>query len=166
MASIPRLSLLVCASALTLALAGCGGAPAAQPADPAAASQTADATAATLPDDVNQDQYADTGQGTAYLVSTEGTTEDGDVLKLGVNPSNRSAEVSVVTQGLADASPLYIYVDGTRVAEEDKPDGTVSLTLEGDQLADGEHSMEFVQFQGGDPSAAVTFYRVARYAVG
>lgn len=156
----------ICASALlALTLAGCGNAPATQPTDDAAASQTEDATATTLPADVNEDQYGDLGTGSAYLVTAEGSTEDGSLVDLKVNPSNPEAEVSVVTDGVADDTPVFVYVDGTQATKLQGASAHDTLTLSGDDVSTGQHTMVFVQYENGDASGTVTFYRVARYAV-
>lgn len=160
-----RVAAIVASGLLALTLAGCGNAPATQATDDAAASETEDATATTLPDDFDGDQYGDLGSGSAYLVTSAGSTEDGSLVDLKVNPSNAEAEVSLVTDGVADSTPTYVYVDGTLLLKKEMGTGSEAVTLTGDQLSDGQHAVEFVQYDNGEPSGTVTFYRVARYDV-
>lgn len=156
---------LVAAGMLTLALAGCGGAPAAQPADDAAASSTEDATA-TEPATFGHDQYGNVGEGTAYFSCDEGTTEDGGIPHMAVNPQKLHAQVSVVTEGIPVDRTTYVFVDGDQVLAEPMENGVHALDLTDGQLSDGEHSVEVVQFSDNKTSGTLTFYRVGRYFVG
>ncbi len=151
---------LVAAGMLTLALAGCGGAPAAQPADDAAASSTEDATT------FGHDQYGNVGEGTAYFSCDEGTTEDGGIPHMAVNPQKLHAQVSVVTEGIPVDRTTYVFVDGDQVLAGPMENGVHALDLTDGQLSDGEHSVEVVQFSDNKTSGTVTFYRVGRYFVG
>ncbi|MDJ1121743.1 hypothetical protein QJ043_06635 [Olsenella sp. YH-ols2217] len=160
-----RVPAILASVLLALTLAGCGNAPASQPADDAAASETEDATATTLPDDLDSDQYGERGQGSAYLVTSSGSTEEGSSIDLKVNPSSSEAEVSVITDGVDADTPVWVYVDGAFCTKLEGASAHETLTLGGDAATTGQHSVQFVQYEGGDSSGAVTFYRVARYTV-
>lgn len=155
---------LMAAGLLALTLAGCGQAPASGTVDDAAASETSDPTATVAPS-LMGDQYGNVGEGTAYLQTDEGTTKDGGVPTLAVNPQKLHALVAVVTEGIPADPVTHVYVDGKEVLGAPMDDGTHELELTGDQLSDGTHSIEIVQFANNDPSATPTFYRSGRYTV-
>lgn len=150
------------AAALALTLGACGQAPKAVT-DNNEASQSADATATTK--SFSSEQYGNVGEGSAYLVSGEGTTENGSIPELAVNPAKRVAQVTLVLEGVPAEKDTYVYVDGQKVDTLDDSNETEDLELRDGQLEPGEHSVEFVQFDSNEPSGQVTFYRVGRYLV-
>lgn len=149
---------------LALTLVGCGQSPAAAPTDDQSASQTADATATTAKD-FDGDQYADTGEGAAYVTLGDQSTESGSVLDIPLAQQQRPVEVEVELRGLTGDSPVFVYVDGVLSLREDDVEESHELTLKGADLSEGIHSIEIVRFHDADPSGTVDFYRMARYSV-
>lgn len=157
-----RIAAMLTAATLALSLGACGQAPSATP-DNNEASQSADATATTK--SFASEEYGNLGEGAAYLVSGEGSTQNGSVPELAVNPAKRKAQITLVLEGVPADKNTYVYVDGQEAATLDESSGTADLELEDEQLSSGEHSVEFVQFDSNKPSGQVTFYRVGRYMV-
>lgn len=153
---------VLCTLFLGFTLAGCGDVEVA-PTNLDEASQTEDETATTLPDAYMN--YGDTGEGEAYIVTANGNSQNGEVVQLRVTPDFKSAELSVVTRNLSSTTPLYVYVDGTRVVKLDNPDADTIITLEDDMVSYGEHTVTFVQYNNGDANEAIIFYRTSRYNV-
>ena len=157
-----RIATMLMAATLALTLGACGQSPKATT-DNSEASQSADATATTK--SFSSEQYGDVGEGSAYLVSGEGTTENGSIPELAVNPTKRVAQVTLVLDGVPADKNTYVYVDGQEAATLNESSETADLELKDEQLTSGEHSVEFVQFDSNKPSGQVTFYRVGRYMV-
>lgn len=134
-----------------------------EPTDDQTASQTEDSSATTLPSSVIG--YGDVGDGSAYIVASEGTTKDGAPLNLTINPDGRSAEVSVITENLSEQTPLYVYVDGELVKTFENPGRGGLLSLTSAQLTQGEHTVTFVQYDDGTSAGTITFYRTSLYSV-
>lgn len=153
---------LCLAGLISFGLVGCGANDQA-PEDAQEASKTSDASATTLPDD--QMSYADTGEGAAYIVSANGTTEKGDIITLNVNPTNKNAQISVTVSGVVVQDPVYVYVDGQKATTLEHGDGDATIQLSSEAQDPGQHAVTFVQYVDGDPDAAITFYRTARYDI-
>ncbi len=148
---------------LCVMLSGCGETVEA-PKDLEAASQTEDASATTLPDAYMN--YGDTGEGEAYIQSTNNNSEHGDVVQLHTSAGFKAADLSVITRDIAEKTPLYIYIDGKEAAKLDDPDTDTTLHLENDAVSNGTHTVTFVQYDNGDSTGTIVFYRTSMYNVG
>lgn len=157
-----KIAAMLMAATLALSLGACGQSSSATTNNDEA-SQSADATATTK--SFSSEQYGNVGDGTAYLVSGEGSTQNGSIPELAVNPAKRAAQITLVLEGVPADTITYVYVDGQEAATLNKSSETADLELKDEQLDSGEHSVEFVQFDSNKPSGSVTFYRVGRYMV-
>ena len=126
-------------------------------------------TPVSLPErDLPESDYADTGDGTLYLVSASGSTENGDEIL--VYPDMDSIPFAYVDYELwdLDGSVLtYIYLDGVEMDKQQVGGGyQSSLSLEEEwQVSEGQHKVEAVQYEGNDPAGEITFYRSAVFTV-
>ena len=68
-------------------------------------------------------------------------------------------QVEVDTKGLDGSTVTYIYVDGIEAQKGNMGDSQQSVTLQGDALKAGTHTIEVVQFKGDDTKGEVVFYR-------
>lgn len=151
------------AALMACGLSGCGE-EASAPTSDTEASESADSTATTLPDQYMS--YGDTGEGEAYIVSTNGSSQAGDMVQLRVAPGFQAAELSVIAHNLACKTPLYVYVDGKLVQKIDDVDhADTTITLENEAVSATEHSVNMVQYQNGNPDSPIVFFRTSRYVV-
>lgn len=157
-----RVAAMLMAATLALSLGACGQSSSAAT-NNNEASQSADATATTK--SFSSEQYGNVGDGAAYLVSGEGSTQNGSIPELAVNPTKRAAQITLVLEDVPADKSTYVYVDGQEAVTLHEPSETADLELRDGQLDPGEHSVEFVQFDSNKPSGQVTFYRVGRYMV-
>ena len=118
--------------------------------------------------DLPESDYADTGDGTFYIASASGSTENGDEVL--IYPDMDSTPFAFVDYELWDLDgtvQTYIYLDGVEMDKQQVGAGyQSSLSLEEEwQVSEGPHKVEAVQYEGNDPAGEITFYRSAVFTV-
>lgn len=99
------------------------------------------------------------------LSTAAGTSEGGNVPKITVEKSTTLMQVEVDTEDLDAAAVTYIYVDGVEMAKGNYGQAQVVVSLAGDALTVGDHTVEVVQLADDDPSGTVIFDRSMGYTV-
>ena len=111
--------------------------------------------------DFDGSNYTDTGNGELYIVTPDGTSEDGNVPKLIVEKDTVLTQIGCETNGMEYAK-CVVYVDGMENGEmitDDMCYNTISLTE--DELSEGVHTVEVVATDG----EAITIYKSGQYEV-
>ena len=144
-----------CGCALALTLVGCSGG------ESETAEESAPVESVEVEKDFDGSGFSDTGAGTMWLSTSAGTTEDGNVPEIVAN-TNMVMQIGFNTADM-DGSVCTVYVDGM---ENKKTNAAVymtqeSITLQGDALAPGIHTVEMVCMDGDEP----TIYKAAQYKV-
>jgi hypothetical protein len=114
--------------------------------------------------DLPEGNYQEMGEGTVYIATAGGTSEDGNI------PVLYASEDSLIQIGLNaedfnGGALSYIYVDGYLLTKEQLANTQTSLELTGSNLAAGVHKVEIVQYENDDPTGAMITYRLAEYEV-
>lgn len=143
------------ASALVLGMVGCN--------DNSIVDDGSDAqTQEQVQKDFDGAGCVDTGDGTFYIKTPDGSSEDGYIPKLIVKSANSVIQIGCGTDGMAYESCM-VYVDGIEVQELVTSDRMQSsLTLSGHALTTGVHTVEVVNV---DDEGTVTIYKTAQYEV-
>ncbi|MGI6046049.1 MAG: hypothetical protein ACOYCA_04315 [Eggerthellaceae bacterium] len=143
---------LVCALLFVCLLAGCSNQSESQ-------DESTDATSSAT-ETFDGSSYEDTGLGVMYILTDDGTSEEGHVPTLA--PQGDSLDVEVVTEGM-DSNTCHLYIDGYSAGEievgGEMTQDTISLS--GSALDKGDHKIELV-LEDGD---AVSVYKLAQYKV-
>lgn len=136
---------------LALCLCGCSsGNSSSESSSEPAAEQTKDFDGANA---------TDTGDGVMYIATAGGTSEDENVPEI---TGEGTIQISVCTEDM-DGSVCTVYVDGMENTTMNAGAMTQqSITLEGDDLKQGEHTVELVKL---DDSGEPVIYKVAQYKV-
>lgn len=136
---------------LALCLCGCSsGNSSSESSSEPAAEQTKDFDGANA---------TDTGDGAMYIATAGGTSEDENVPEIA---GEGTIQISVCTEDM-DGSVCTVYVDGMENTTMNAGAMTQqSITLEGDDLKQGEHTVELVKL---DDSGKPVIYKVAQYKV-
>ena len=136
---------------LALCLCGCSsGNSSSESSSEPAAEQTKDFDGANA---------TDTGEGVMYIATAGGTSEDENVPEI---TGEGMIQISVCTEDM-DGSVCTVYVDGMENTTMNAGAMTQqSITLEGDALKQGEHTVELVKL---DDSGEPVIYKVAQYKV-
>ncbi len=136
---------------LALCLCGCSsGNSSSESSSEPAAEQTKDFDGANA---------TDTGEGVMYIATAGGTSEDSNIPEI---TGEGTMQIEVDTQGM-DGSVCTVYVDGMENTTMNAGAMTQqSITLEGDDLKQGEHTVELVKL---DDTGSPVIYKVAKYKV-
>lgn len=69
------------------------------------------------------------------------------------------------SEGMNGGSLSYIYIDGMLADKQQMADYQGSIDLTGDQLSEGIHKIEVVQYENDDTSGTMTVYKSASYEI-
>lgn len=150
--------------ALSLALTACGGAPQ-QNTQSTIQPQTKQEQQAPAKKDFDGSKQAEVGEGSVILATAAGTTENGNVPKLTISKDAQLTQIEVDTKDLDRSAVTHIYVDGIENTKGNYGDSQNAISLSGDALKAGDHTVEVVQFKGDGASSEVIFYRKLSYQI-
>lgn len=150
--------------ALSLALTACGGAPQ-QNTQSTSQPQAKQEQQAPAKKDFDGSKQAEVGEGSVMLATAAGTTENGNVPKLTIQKDTQLTQIEVDTTDLDRSAVTHIYVDGIENTKGNYGDSQNAISLTGDALKAGDHTVEVVQFKGDDASGEVVFYRKLSYQI-
>ena len=155
-----KLAVIAMSAAVVLVLAGCGGSSQSSATSSASSGSAEASSSQTSAKAFDGSAFADTGEGTMYLRTAGGTSEGGNVPEIAAK-SNSVMQIEIDTEGM-DGSVCTVYVDGmenTTVNAGDRSQN--ALTLQGDALTTGTHTVELVKMDGDKPA----IYKKAEYKV-
>ena len=150
--------------ALSLTLAACGGAPQ-QNTQSTTQPQTKQEQQAPAKKDFDGSKQAEVGEGSVMLSTAAGTTENGNVPKLTIQKDTQLTQIEVDTKDLDRSAVTHIYVDGIENTKGNYGDSQNTISISGDALKAGDHTVEVVQFKGDNASGEVVFYRKLSYQI-
>ena len=110
--------------------------------------------------DFDGSAFTDTGEGVMYLRTAGGTSENGNVPEIAAK-STSIVQIELDTDNM-DGSVCTVYVDGmenTKLNAGERTQNT--LTIQGDAVAAGTHTVELVKMDGDKPA----IYKKAEYKV-
>lgn len=111
--------------------------------------------------DFDGSNYTNTGKGELYIVTSDGTSEGGNVPKLITGENPLLVSIGYETSGM-EYTQCVVYIDGMKNGEvvvSDMSCGTICLT--GDELSEGVHTVEVVATK----DEKVTIYKFGQYEV-
>lgn len=119
----------------------------------------------TVEKDFPDGDYSDTGEGTFYVATASGTSEDGSVPVLFVGPDDVLVQIGDGSTGLNASNLTYVYIDGMLVTKDQMGDFQGSLDLQDDFLSVGTHKVEAVQYDTDQPDGTIITYKTCSYEV-
>ena len=155
-----KLAVIAMAALVALVLAGCGGSSQSSGASSASSgsAEASSSKAATM--DFDGSAFTDTGEGVMYLRTAAGTTENGNVPEITATPTTVK-QIEIDTEGM-DGSVCVVYVDGIENMKINAGERTQNtLTIQGDAVAAGTHTVELVKMDGDKPA----IYKKAEYKI-
>lgn len=146
-----KLLVVLTAAALAFCLMGCSS--------DSSKSESSQSEQAQVEKDFDGMNATDTGEGVMYIATAGGTSEDSNIPEI---TGEGTMQIEVDTQGM-DGSVCTVYVDGMENTTMNAGAMTQqSITLEGDDLKQGEHTVELVKL---DDTGSPVIYKVAKYKV-
>lgn len=109
--------------------------------------------------------YEDMGEGTMYISTPSGTSEDGNIPILYEESDTVFDQIGLSTIDMDGSKLSYIFIDGIQSASEQLAETDMTLNLLEDNLTEGVHLVEVVQFENDDTEGAVITYKSAQYEV-
>lgn len=134
-----------------------------------ACSSTAEHKKETEPAEIERDfpegDYAEMGEGTVYIATAGGTSEDGNIPAIYVANDTIMTQIGLKAWDFNGGALSFIYIDGMLIGKEQLANSQTSLTLEGEQLALGIHTIEVVQYTNDEPGSEMIAYKSMQYEI-
>ncbi len=115
--------------------------------------------------DLPQGDYEDMGTGIMYIATAGGTSENGNIPVVYVPEDILLEQIEVDSEGMDGTLLSYIYIDGYLNETEQLADTQTTITLEGDDLTEGVHLVEVVQYTDNDASGEMITYKSGSYEI-
>ncbi len=154
----------VSALALALLMAGCSGSGGSD--DPSQDSELSEPQQQEQQEpqekaqpDFDGSAFSDTGEGDMYISTAGGTSEGGNVPEIAVS-EDTVTQIGVNYFG-GDGSVCTVYVDGVENKTFNAGDTQQTITIQGDAVSKGSHTVEVVAMDGDAPK----IYKKAEYKV-
>lgn len=135
-----------------------------------AAEQTEPETVVVPERDLPEGDYEEIGEGSFYITSPSGSTENGDEIILYPEMNTwPHADIGIEFWDMDGSVQTFLYVDGIEMDKHQVGAGYQgSISFDDDSLwaiTSGDHKVEAVQYADNDPAGEMTFYRSAVYTV-
>lgn len=114
--------------------------------------------------DLPDGQYSDMGEGTMFLSTAGGTSENGNVPTVFVS-DEILLQIGLNTSAFDGSKLSYIYVDGMENAKEQLADSQTVIDLSENALKEGKHTVEIVQYDNDEPTGTMVTYKKAEYEI-
>lgn len=170
-----KLLALALAAASVLCFAGCGSSTNESSDSSAQAEESSIAESSAEESSTEEVSAAETipagdftvsGNGTVYLSTAGGTTEDGNVPVVSASSDTQIKQIGINAHGYDGTMMAYIYIDGSFADKQQLSDSQSSLDLSGESLTEGVHKVEVVQYTGDTVSADnVATYQTMQYEI-
>ena len=119
------------------------------------------ATEDTLP----VSEHEETGNGTFYVTTPSGTSEDGNVPILYFGEDDFLVSIGMEAWDFDGSKLTYIYLNGKELETKQLADTQSSIGLEQDDIQEGENTVVAVQYDNDDPSGEIVTYKTATFEV-
>ena len=104
----------------------------------------------------------DIGTGTMYIATPAGTSEDGNIPDLLVSNA-MMIQIGLNAWGFDGSLLSYVYFDGEFYSKEQLADTQTSITLQGDMLKPGEHTISVVQYANNEEGGEIVTYKEGKF---
>lgn len=115
--------------------------------------------------DLPEGDYAELGEGTVYIATAGGTSENGNVPVIYAEKDLILKQIGLNAWDFNGGALSFIYVDGMLVDKAQLANTQMTLDLQGEQLSEGLHSVEVVQYENDDPASAMIAYKAMQYEI-
>ena len=115
--------------------------------------------------DFPEGDYAEMGEGTVYIATAGGTSEDGNIPVIYVANDTIMTQIGLNAWDFNGAALSFIYINGMLVEKEQLANTQTTLTLSDGQLAVGIHTVEVVQYDNDEPGTEMTTYKSMCYEI-
>lgn len=164
-----KLLLITLCTGIVLSSVACGSTKSATSSKSTSSVSNTQASTSKVKKEVKKDladgNYSDTGDGTFYVSTPAGTSENGNVPVMYVSKDDSLVQIGFTCSGINGNSLSYIYIDGMLSTKDQMSDSQDSIDLTGDSLSVGTHKVELVQYTNDSTDSAMTCYKSASYEI-
>ena len=100
-----------------------------------------------------------------YVSTPGGTSENGNVPVLYADANSLVIQIGLSAWDFNGGSLSFVYVDGVLNTKEQLANTQTTLSLSGEAISAGVHTVEVVQYENDDPTASMTVYKSMQYEV-
>lgn len=122
-------------------------------------------TSAPASKDLPDGNYTEIGEGTVYLSTVSGTSENGNVPVVYTDSDTSMLQIGLDSSNFNGGNLSYIYVDGYLLDKIQMGDSQNTLTLQDNSLATGIHKVEIVQYENDDTASTMITYKTTSYEI-
>lgn len=127
-------------------------------------SQTQSDPAEDVEKDLPDGDYEDMGNGTIYISTVGGTSENGNVPIIYIS-DEILLQIGLNASGFDGSKLSFIYIDGMLSSKDQLADSQISLDLQDGFLSVGTHKIEVVQYDNNEPTGNMITYKSASYEI-
>lgn len=110
-------------------------------------------------------KYKSTGNGTIILSTSNGSSKNGKIPKQYISPDTSLCQIGFEVSDFNRKLNSYIYIDGKLIEKKKFSNTTTVLTLTGDSLKKGTHTVEVIQYKNNNTKSDIITYKIAKYKI-
>lgn len=110
-------------------------------------------------------KYKNTGNGTVVISTANGSSKNGKIPKQYISPNTLLCQIGFEVSDFNHKFDSYIYIDGKLIEKKKFSNTTTVLTLTGDSLKKGTHTVEVVQYKNNNTKSDIITYKIAKYKI-
>lgn len=115
--------------------------------------------------DLPEGEYEEMGDGIVYISTPGGTSEDDNVPVMYIASNTLIKQIGINAWDFNGSSLSFIYIDGMLFDKMQMSNTQSTLTLTSDQLTEGYHNIEVVQYVDDCTENEMITYRNIKYEI-
>lgn len=115
--------------------------------------------------DLPEGEYEEMGDGIVYISTPGGTSEDDNVPVMYIESNTLIKQIGINAWNFNGSSLSFVYIDGMLFDKTQMSNTQSTLTLTSDQLTEGFHNIEVVQYVDDCTENDMITYRNMKYEI-
>ncbi len=115
--------------------------------------------------DLPEGEYEEMGDGSVYISTPGGTSEDDNVPVMYIASNTMIYQIGINAWDFNGSSLSFVYIDGMLFDKTQMSNTQSTLTLTSDQLTEGFHNIEVVQYVDDCTENDMITYRNMKYEI-
>ncbi len=127
---------------------------------------TSESDSAETPErDLPEGNYTDMGNGSLYISTASGTSENGNVPVIMAEKDLLVTQIGLNSSDMDGSKISFIYIDGILNKKEQLSTTQTSVDLSGFSITEGVHKIEVIQYDSDEPDGSIVTYKTASYEI-
>ena len=115
--------------------------------------------------DLHEGEYEEMGDGSVYISTPGGTSEDDNVPVMYIASNTLIYQIGINSWDFNGSSLSFVYIDGMLFYKTQMSNTQSTLTLTSDQLTEGFHNIDVVQYVDDCTENDMITYRNMKYEI-